>query len=97
MSKRKHAQRLALYRLGLDDTQIAEILAITPQAVWSWRQRHNLPGVHESVPMEHVLTPSECRIMQHSLNSVVMAWDRGEKDIFLVLKTIRQNGLAKGA
>ncbi len=97
MSKRKHAQKSELYRLGLDDTQIAEILNITPQAVWSWRQRHNLPSVHEPVPMEHVLDPDECRIMQHSLNSVVMAWDRGEKDIFLVLKTIRQHGLAKGA
>ena len=97
MSKRKHAEKSALYRLGLDDTQIAEILNITPQVVWSWRQLHNLPNVHESVSMEHVLDPGECRIMQHSLNSVVMAWDRGEKDIFLVLKTIRQEGLAKGA
>ena len=97
MNNRKHTQKLDLYRLGLDDTQIASILGITPQAVWTWRNKHGLPNVHEAVPMEHVLTPGESRTMQHSLNSVVMAWDRGEKDIFKVLKTIRQRGLAKGA
>ena len=87
MSKRKHAEKSELYRLGLDDTQIAEILNITPQAVWSWRQLHNLPSVHEAIPMDRVLAPGDCIIMQHALNSVVMAWDRGEKDIFLVRLT----------
>lgn len=37
-----HSQRLALYRQGLDDAEIAVALGLTPGGIKSWRRRYGL-------------------------------------------------------
>lgn len=39
----EHNKRLELYNRGYTDTQMAQELYVSTNAVWMWRRKHNLP------------------------------------------------------
>lgn len=43
----EHEKRMALYRQGLTDQQIACRLYLTTAAIWHWRRANGLPANHK--------------------------------------------------
>ena len=37
------SQRMGLYSLGMDDSEIGKIVGYTPQAIYAWRKKYGLP------------------------------------------------------
>lgn len=68
--------RLKLYQQGYTDKEMADILGCSSRAIAEWRFRRRLPvnkalrqpsQNNSRVPMEAVLTPSQCDIMKDFL------------------------------
>lgn len=74
----EEGQRMALYRQGLSDGEIARELGLKRQTVAVWRYRRHLPSNRPAcrsyiagVPMEQALTPEQCDVMRNFLQAVV--------------------------
>jgi len=77
-------QRLLLYKRGLNDREIGEIVGCSPAAIYDWRKRRNLPandtrGQKRGVTMEKALTPEQCKVMREFLRALVTAHKYNER------------------
>ena len=89
-----HAQRLALYKQGLTDKEIADIEGVPRERICFWRYTRKLPvnkrvskGEVETYnyrcPMEHALSPDQRRVIRQFFADLLRAADRcpGKKDV----------------
>jgi len=72
LAPEEESRRLALYRAGLRDGEIAARVGTLPQTILGWRRSRGLPPhPHTSCPMEDALTPDECAEMRRFLAVLV--------------------------
>lgn len=84
-------QRLELYRQGLTDKKIADIIGINKSNVWAWRKLNGLPThnkrgrykrmVGSGVPMKTVLPPGGCRLVKTFFRDLIWYAGKTEKEI----------------
>lgn len=78
----RHKQRLALYRQGLTDSQIAARVGVTLRTIAAWRSKHGLrfnPSKrgYGGVPMSEVLTPDQQETARLGLRIISTAYKHG--------------------
>ena len=90
LTEAENRLRLDLYQQGKDDTEIANILGLTPGSIWYWRKARGLPlnnkngpvskrtykNLDRVAPMEQVLDPDQCEAMRRFLGCLVTFSDR---------------------
>lgn len=88
----EHERRMALYRDGLNDREIADQVHVTPEAITFWRKNH---GLTANIPRRKITPSMEAempRMYQDGMSDGQIA-----KTIGLVKNTVlswrRRNGL----
>ena len=94
----KHNQRLALYRQGMNDNEIAQQVGVTEAAIRYWRGEHRLKRNQwpYTVRMEKALTESQAKQMQRFLGCLTTYADRfpdEQIDVLRFAKEYRESDL----
>ena len=97
----KHNQRLALYRQGMNDNEIAAALGVCEGTIRYWRGEHRLKRNQwpYTVRMEKALTESQAKQMQRFLGCLTTYADRfpdEQIDVLRFAKEYREGGKGEG-
>jgi len=97
----KHNQRLALYRQGMNDYEIAQQVGVTEGTIRYWRGEHRLKRnqLPYTVRMEEALTKTQVKQMKRFLGCLTTYADRfpDERiDVLMFAKQYREGGKGEG-
>lgn len=90
--KEEHERRMALYRDGLNDREIADQVHVTPEAITFWRKNH---GLTANIPWRKITPSMEAemlRMYQDGMSDGQISQESGMKKA-TVLSWRRRNGL----
>lgn len=59
--KEEHERRMALYRDGLNDREIADQVHVTPEAITFWRKNH---GLTANIPRRKITPSMEAEMLR---------------------------------
>ena len=91
--KEEHERRMALYRDGLNDREIADQVHVTPEAITFWRKNH---GLTANTPRSKITPSTEAemlRMYQDGLSDGQISQESGMKKA-TVVSWRRRRGLA---
>lgn len=85
----KHQERLALYRQGMNDYEMAAALGVCESTIRYWRGEHRLKRNQWpcTVRMEKALTESQCQQMKRFLGCLTTYADRFPDEQIDVLRS----------
>ena len=89
----EHECRMALYRDGLNDREIAEQVHVTPEAITSWRRASNLPARNQHRKVTPEMEAEMLRMYQDGLSDGQISQESGMKKA-TVVSWRRRRGLA---
>ena len=90
--KEEHERRMALYRDGLNDREIADQVHVTPEAITFWRKNH---GLTANTPRSKITPDMEAemlRMHQDGMSDGQISQESGMKKA-TVVSWRRRNGL----
>ena len=91
--KEEHERRMALYRDGLNDREIADQVHVTPEAITFWRKNH---GLTANTPRSKITPDMEAemlRMHQDGMSDGQISQESGMKKA-TVVSWRRRRGLA---
>ena len=91
--KEEHERRMALYRDGLNDREIADQVYVTPEAIKFWRKNH---GLTANIPWRKITPSMEAemlRMHQSGMSDGQISQESGMKKA-TVVSWRRRRGLA---
>lgn len=91
--KEEHERRMALYRDGLNDREIADQVHVTPEAITFWRKNH---GLTANTPRSKITPGTEAemlRMYQDGMSDGQISQESGMKKA-TVVSWRRRRGLA---
>lgn len=91
--KEEHERRMALYRDGLNDREIADQVHVTPEAITFWRKNH---GLTANTPRSKITPDMEAemlRMYQDGMSDGQISQESGMKKA-TVVSWRRRRGLA---
>lgn len=91
--KEEHERRMALYRDGLNDREIADQVHVTPEAITFWRKNHGLTANTPRSKITPAMEAEMLRMHQDGMSDGQISQESGMKKA-TVVSWRRRRGLA---
>ena len=91
--KEEHERRMALYRDGLNDREIADQVHVTPEAITFWRKNHGLTANTPRCKITPDMEAEMLRMHQDGMSDGQISQESGMKKA-TVVSWRRRRGLA---